>query len=264
MLEEGTLEKLAPKAPVEEGAELEVKLVEVGLYDPNAAVAKLDGLAVVVAGAAKLVGKTVNTRVNRVLDGTAYATMLGEPAAEAPITAEREAEKPTRASRAKGAAAKPVAEAKPESTEAVADEVEDERPRPRGRARCRGRAGGRGWSRDACPEEEDEARDARRPTSSQDRNRCFGEHERERGRPGRGRRARRSTSRTARSTRRPSPRPMKSLDAVGEPAAAEDGAEPKPKKKTRRGSRGGRRRRKPAGTTTAVAEQADEPSETAA
>ena len=59
VLEEGTLEKLAPKGPVEEGAELELKLVEVGLYDPNAAVAKLDGLAVIVAGAAKLVGKTV-------------------------------------------------------------------------------------------------------------------------------------------------------------------------------------------------------------
>ena len=75
VLEEGTLEKLAPKGPVEEGAELELKLVEVGLYDPNAAVAKLDGLAVIVAGAAKLVGKTVTARVNRVLDGTAYATM---------------------------------------------------------------------------------------------------------------------------------------------------------------------------------------------
>ncbi len=126
VLEEGTLEKLTPKAPVEEGAELEVKLVEVGLYDPNAAVAKLDGLAVVVAGAAKLVGKTVNARVNRVLDGTAYATMLGEPAAEAPITAEREAEKPTRASRAKGATAKPVAEAKPEPAEAAAAETVDD------------------------------------------------------------------------------------------------------------------------------------------
>nr|MBA3383257.1 Rne/Rng family ribonuclease [Actinomycetota bacterium] len=126
VLEEGTLEKLAPKGPVEEGAELELKLVEVGLYDPNAAVAKLDGLAVIVASAAKLVGKTVNARVNRVLDGTAYATMLGEPTVDAPITAEREAEKPTRASRAKVASEKHVAEAKPEPAVAAVEGVEAE------------------------------------------------------------------------------------------------------------------------------------------
>ena len=266
VLEEGTLEKLAPKAPVEEGAELEVKLVEVGLYDPNAAVAKLDGLAVVVAGAAKLVGKTVNTRVNRVLDGTAYATMLGEPAAEAPITAEREAEKPTRASRAKGATAKPVAEAKPEPTEAVADEVDDE-VEPEADA-------------DAEPDAEVEqvAEDGAETPAPKKKTR--------RGTRGGRRRRKTGTAASASASANgdapaaadapedPHPGPharrggrargREPLDAVGEPAAAEDGAEPKPKKKTRRGSRGGRRRRKPAGTTTAVAEQADEPSETAA
>lgn len=271
VLEEGTLEKLAPKAPVEEGVDLEVKLVEIGLYDPNAAVAKLDGLVVVVAGAAKLVGKTVNTRVNRVLDGTAYATMLGEPAAEAPITAEREAEKPTRTSRPKGAAAKPVAEAKPEPTDAAADEVVADEVEPEADAGAEPEA-----------EVEQAAEDGAETPAPKKKTR----------RGTRGGRRRRKTgtaaSATAASANGGAPAdaeaeaaapkihiPDRRLDeeaepedarpdAVAEPEAAEDGAEPKPKKKTRRGSRGGRRRRKPAGTTTTVAEQADEPSETAA
>jgi hypothetical protein len=54
------------------------------------------------------------------------------------------------------------------------------------------------------------------------------------------------------------------LDTVAESEPSEDGAEPKPKKKTRRGSRGGRRRRKPAGTTTAVGDNPEEPTESAA
>jgi ribonuclease G len=270
VLEEGTLEKLTPKAPVEEGAELEVKLVEVGLYDANAAVAKLDGLVVVVAGAAKLVGKTVNARVNRVLDGTAYATMLGEPAAEAPITAEREAEKPTRASRAKGATAKPVAEAKPEEAEAAVDEAVE------------GEAEAEAVDDEVEPEAEVEpaAEDGAETPTPKKKTR--------RGTRG-GRRRRKTGTAASASTNGGAPAdpesdaapkihiPDRRLDeepevepaeAVAEPAAteegAEDGAEPKPKKKTRRGSRGGRRRRKPAGTTTAVTEQADEPSETAA
>ena len=61
------------------GQELELKLVEVGLYDPEAGVGKLNGLDVAVAGAAKLVGKKVRVRVERVLDGTAFATLAGAP-----------------------------------------------------------------------------------------------------------------------------------------------------------------------------------------
>ncbi len=59
VLEQGKLEALKPAAAVEEGASLELKLVEVGLYDPTAGVGKVDGSEVVVAGAAKLVGKKV-------------------------------------------------------------------------------------------------------------------------------------------------------------------------------------------------------------
>ena len=44
-------------SPVAEGAEVELKLVEIDLHDGTAAVGKLDGLDVVVADAAKLVGK---------------------------------------------------------------------------------------------------------------------------------------------------------------------------------------------------------------
>jgi ribonuclease G len=262
VLEEGTLEKLAPKASIEEGAELELKLVEVGLYDPNAAVAKLeDGLVVVVAGAAKLVGKTVKARVSRLVDGAAYATMLGEPAAEAPITAEREAEKPTRASRAKSATAKPVAEAKAEPAEAAVDEVVDDEV--------------------ADDEVEPEAEaEAVQPSEDGAETPVTAKKKTRRGTRG-GRRRRKTGTAASASANGDAPADAapkihipdrtldeepeaEPLDAVAEPATAEDGAEPKPKKKTRRGSRGGRRRRKPAGTTTAVAEEADEPSETAA
>ena len=258
VLEEGTLEKLAPKGPVEEGAELELKLVEVGLYDPNAAVAKLDGLAVIVASAAKLVGKTVNARVNRVLDGTAYATMLGEPTVDAPITAEREAEKPTRASRAKVASEKHVAEAKPEPAVAAVEGVEAEAEHEPEAA--------------AEPELDQAAEDGAETPAPKKKTR--------RGTRG-GRRRRKSGTAGAASANGGAPAdaprihiPDRALDeepeselleAVAASEPTEDGAEPKPKKKTRRGSRGGRRRRKPAGTTTAVAEQTDdEANETAA
>ena len=71
--------------------------VEVGLHDPQAAVAKLDGYDVVVAGAARLVGKKVKAQIARVLPGTAYATIVKRAKdGAAPITAEGEAEKPTR------------------------------------------------------------------------------------------------------------------------------------------------------------------------
>ena len=98
VLAEGKLADLAPKAPVEEDAELQVELVEVDRHDGTAAVGKLDGFDVCVAGAASLVGKRVKVRIERVLDGVAYATLVrraGKKVPE-PLTAEAEAEKPTR------------------------------------------------------------------------------------------------------------------------------------------------------------------------
>ena len=111
VLDRGPLAKLQPQAAVEEGAELELKLVEVGLYDVESGVGKLNGLDIAVGGAAKLVGKKVKIRVERVLDGTAFATLAGAgKQAAAPITAEGLAEKPTRASRSRKVAEEPAAE----------------------------------------------------------------------------------------------------------------------------------------------------------
>ena len=167
VLDEGTIEKLTPESPIEEGSELELKLVEVGLHDPSSAVAKVDGLAVSVAHAGKLVGKKVKARVNRVLDGTAYASLVEELDVEGPITAEREAEKPTRTARPKAAAvdakpeqakAEPKPKAKAKPAEAVAGEAEAEAEAEADRGR----------GRDAGAEEEDAARLARRPPPPQD------------------------------------------------------------------------------------------------
>ena len=97
VLAEGRRDDLAPSAPVEEGAEVELKLVELDLHDVGAAVGKLDGLDVVVADTAKLVGKKVKVVVGRVLDGQAFATLVDSGTAPTPITFESEAEKPTRA-----------------------------------------------------------------------------------------------------------------------------------------------------------------------
>jgi predicted RNA-binding protein with TRAM domain len=96
-LGEGRRDDLAPAAPVAEGAEVEVKLVEIDLHDASAAVGRADGFPIVVADAAKRVGKKATVSVGRVLEGQAFATLVGGEAPAAPITFESEAEKPTRA-----------------------------------------------------------------------------------------------------------------------------------------------------------------------
>ena len=97
VLAEGKLVDLAPKAPVEEGAEVQLELVEVDRHDGGAAVGKVEGFDVCVAEAASLVGKRVKVRVERVLDGVAYATLVRRlKKVPEPLTAEAEAEKPTR------------------------------------------------------------------------------------------------------------------------------------------------------------------------
>jgi ribonuclease G len=99
VLDRGDIARLAPSLPLQQDQELELKLVEVGLYDAHAGVGKVRNLNVVVADAAKLVGKKVRVRVGAVMDGVAYAELLGGEARMEPITAEAEAEKPTRARR---------------------------------------------------------------------------------------------------------------------------------------------------------------------
>jgi ribonuclease G len=97
VLAEGRRDDLAPASPVAEGAEVELKLVEIDLHDGTAGVGKLDGLDVVVAEAARLVGRKAKVTVGRVLEGTAFATLAAGEQRVAPITFESEAEKPTRA-----------------------------------------------------------------------------------------------------------------------------------------------------------------------
>jgi ribonuclease G len=244
VLGKGTFESLQPESPVQEGKQVELKLVEVGLYDVNAGVGKLDGLVVCVSGGARLIGKKAKVRIERVLDGTAYATLVGatkQP--EAPITAESEAEKPTRKPPARKGRTPEVAEAtEVESEPEVEVEAEPE------------------LAAEAEPEEAPEAEEAPKAKASAE-TATDGERPKKKTRRGsRGGRRRRkkpagATAATA-AADGDGPKihlPDPELGRADEPeeaepeaqAASEDGAEPpKPKKKTRRGSRGGRRRRK--------------------
>jgi ribonuclease G len=250
VLGQGKLETTRPDAPVEEGASLELKLVEVGLHDPTAAVGKLDGgYEVVVGGASKLVGKKVKVTIGRALDGVAYAALADDAVAPivAPITFEAEAEKPTRASRSKK---------EPEALEAPAevDEVVDVEPddeaeptpaevdvaadgQPKKKRTRRGTRGGRGRKKpvtaaatlegESEPESSTDGADGRRPPR----------------------------------IHVPPPElaaapaevvavavePQQDADVVEEATPSEVAADGQPKRKrSRRGSRGGKKRRKPA------------------
>ena len=97
VLAEGRRDDLAPAASLAQGAEVELKLVEIDLHDATSAIGKLDGHDVVIAGAARLVGKKATVRIGLVLDGRAFATLVAAAPVSAAITFESEAEKPTRA-----------------------------------------------------------------------------------------------------------------------------------------------------------------------
>jgi ribonuclease G len=247
VLKQGKLETVAPEAPMEEGAEVELQLVEVGLHDPRAAVAKLDGYDVCVADASKLVGKKVKARIGRIQPGTAYATLLDATGpSDGAITAESEAEKPTRA--------KKTTEPKP-----AAKKTTQPKPKPKPAATKAAAADGDGGEAEAPKKK------TRRGS-----------------RGGRNRRKKPATT-TAATQQNGAPtihvppaelgQPVDepAADAVAaeaEPVAAEaeaasdNGTEPpKPRKKTRRGSRGGRNRRKKPAAATAETPVADAPAE---
>jgi ribonuclease G len=124
VLDQGTLEKVAPKLPVDVGQEVEVKLGEVGLHDPHAGVGKVGDVDIVVGDAAKLVGKKVAARITAITEGLAWAELLA-PAevADEPLTAEAEAEKPTRAKRSSSSKAATTAEGADDELE---EDEEDE------------------------------------------------------------------------------------------------------------------------------------------
>jgi len=240
VLDQGTLEKLQGEAPVAEGAEFQIKLVEVAKHDLRAAMASRDSYTVCVGGAADQVGKSVKVRVERFVDGTAYATLVSKAKDGAePITAEGQAEKPTRkppTRRTGGASPKaiepevevqetlevePVA---PDETERVV-EAAAEKPTPKKKTR-RGSRGGRGRKKPAKPVE---------AAAQEDGDGAV---------PGDG---------TVPEPRIHVPDPTLGHEPelpASEPVSAdgnsqsEDGEAPKPRKKTRRGSRGGRNRRK--------------------
>ena len=160
VLAQGKLETLRPTAPVKEGTSIDLKLVEVGLHDPSAGVGKVGEYQVIVAGAAKLVGKKVTALVGRVLEGTAYAMLADDSVAPSPITFEAEAERPTRAPGRKKAAEEPDVEVFPEgeTTLDIDAALEDDSGSGDPFNRTGGRAG-RGSGRRPA-EEADAARDA--------------------------------------------------------------------------------------------------------
>jgi predicted RNA-binding protein with TRAM domain len=264
VLGEGKLTSLAPEAPVAEGSEVQVELREVDRHDGSAAVGKLDGFAVCVGEAAGLVGKKVKVRIERVLDGVAYATLVRRSSGRSvePLTAEAEAEKPTRkppARKSDEAAAEaeppePVVEAaapeadavEAEAVEAEGEETEDggaeEPAAPAKKKTRRGSRGGRNRRKPAAgtPEAAEEelaaggaSEDAPEPP------RVVTIHV------------------PAEDFAREEAEPAEPAEAA-EPAAegaeepGEDGAAKK--KKTRRGTRGGRKRKKPAGASANGAE----------
>jgi predicted RNA-binding protein with TRAM domain len=226
VLQEGKRDDLAPPAPVTEGAKVQVTLGEVGLHDSTAGVGKVEGFDISVAGAGKLVGKKVNVEIERVLDGVAYAKLVTKTAdAEQPITAEGEAEKPTRRPAAK----------KTEAVVAEESAEDDEAPKKKTR---RGSRGGRGRKKPATATNGVAAVEAKihvpDPALGSDESDVA---EAEPGSP--------------------------NGDAA-DPGDG-DGDVPKPKKKTRRGTRGGRnRKKKPATAAVAAAEPEAEPAEEAA
>ncbi len=287
VLAEGKLADLQPSSAIEEGGTVELKLVEVALHDATSAVGKLEGIDVVVADAAKLVGKKATVVIGRVLERQAFATLV-ESAEEAagPITFESEAEKPTRApARRKAAEAEAAVpgEIEAEGVEAGLEEEGEEaggeelvevdeetgEPLPKTRTR-RGSRGGRRRRKKPAVEAveetpEDEGAAVSEPAPEAIAAEATAVEEGAAERPSRSRPARRrsapkihvpdgsSNGRGAEAAVAPGA----SLDLEPEPELVEaeegtdEGAEADgaaPKKRTRRGSRGGKRRkRKPAG-----------------
>jgi ribonuclease G len=277
VLSEGKLADLAPPAPVGEDAEIMLQLVEVDRYDGAAAVGKLDGLDVVVAEAASLVGKRIKVRVERVLDGRAYAVAIRKTkAVPEPLTAEGEAEKPTRKPPArKGATVakeseepaaeepvvveEPATEAEVESDDTPEADAE-ETPKPKKKTR-RGSRGGRKRKKPATAATagaQAETEGAPEETAEPSRGVTIHVPGDDLGRPG---------------TAEPAEEVPAEPEAQPEPATTEEPGTgeaveeaPKPKKKTRRGSRGGKNRKKKPATesqngaeATAEAEPSLEP-----
>jgi ribonuclease G len=243
---EGKLTDLAPEAPVAEGAELQLELVEVDRHDGGAGVGKVDGFDVCVAEAAALVGKRVRVHIERVLDGVAYATLTRQQKkAPEPLTAEGEAEKPTRKPPARKEVEPEAEREEAEEAEEPAEAVEDGAETPAARKKTRrGSRGGRARKKPAKPAAAAEVDEPQAEAAA----------EAPAGPP-----AKRA--------------PKVTIHVPSDELGREDGAEPPAengdapaaaaKKKTRRGSRGGKNRRKrvaAAANGSEPAGEAEEPS----
>jgi ribonuclease G len=251
VLEQGKRDALQPASPVEEGSSVDLKLVEVGLHDASSGVGKLDGLEVVVAGAAKLVGKKVTVSVGRVLEGMAFARLADAADRAQPITFEAEAEKPTRAPARRKAAEEPAAksaiaapketpeappeeETEPAAEAAAAPDAESDGAPKKKRTR-RGSRGGRGRKKTAVVSDEaaDETGARKAPRIHLPPADLAG--------AGAGAATAIETDGALES-----PDETTEIDVVTEAGDVSEPTDGQPKRKrTRRGTRGGRKRRKP-------------------
>jgi ribonuclease G len=256
VLGKGTLESLVETGPdaaaKAEGKQIELKLGEVGRHDVKAGVGKLDGLTVCVGDASGLIGKKAKVRIERVLDGTAYATLVRKVnESDEPITAESAAEKPTRKPPTKKQAepeaeievAEPEPEAEVEEAEPEAEPETEAEPEAEAEAEAepaavaegqapkkKTRRGSRGGKR-RRKKPAGVAADGKapQPPSAEGNGEAPKIHLPD---PGLG---------------REEPQEVEETAVDGAKAQDQDGGQAQPKKKkTRRGSRGGRRRRKPA------------------
>ena len=214
---EGKLADLAPPAPVAEGAELQLELVEVDRHDALAAVGKVEGIDVCVGEAADLVGKRVKVRIERVLDGIAYGSLVRRTAKPPePLTAEAEAEKPTR---------------KPPARKGAVDEVEelDDEEFEEDETGSDPEAGSDPAVTDGTPT----------PVKKKTRRGSRG-----------GKNRRKKPAATPATAEKPAEEPAAepattvTIHVPSEDLGSNNGAAPAVKKKTRRGSRGGKNRRK--------------------
>ncbi len=263
---QGPRSKLAPSNGLEEGAEVRIELGEVGLYDPEAGVGRLNGNAVVVGDAAKMVGKKVKVRIERVLDGVAYGSLLTQPGKQAvsvaPVTAELEAVKPTRQPRRRKPAGAErddpaVEETAEEDVTATVEEAETETETEDAAATADGsdpdkpkrktRRGSRGGRRRRKPATAaaTASSDGSAPSDGEATAPPDGE----------------ANGQVEARIHIPEPDlgqdEPEAVAEVGEPSqnGAQGEETPKPRKRTRRGSRGGRnRRKKPAATTEKTAD----------
>ncbi len=241
VVDKGPVSRLEPKSlPVKEGEELNVRLEEVL---PDAALARLNGYAIAVAGARAKVGqKKVKVRIERATKSIAYAVLAEADRTEPPVEAGAELEqdrdaleqKPRSRSRRGGSGraklavttdpAEPVEVAEPAEAaveaEPVAVEAGDEEPeKPKKKKKTRrGSRGGRGRKKKAAaPATTDGAAAGEPPLEA------AGEPS-----PDRDRGAEVDVA-----------APAEVVAVEGEDAGPE-----KSKKKTRRGSRGGRNRKR--------------------